>query len=199
MERRSTARTARLSDTTPGQSRGATSSRRRRSRPARWPPRRRSIPGAWAAGSDEIRVGVIGCGGRGTGAMQDALKSSKGVRLVAMAELSRIGSTRAAGSWRKHRRRATVPDDRAFAGLDAYKKVLQTDANYVILATPPGFRPPHLKAAIEAGKHVFTEKPVAVDGPGIRTCCRWSTWPRRRSCWSAAACSATTSRATSRR
>jgi myo-inositol 2-dehydrogenase / D-chiro-inositol 1-dehydrogenase len=126
-----------------------------------------SLPGAWAAGSDEIRIGVIGTGGRGTGAVQNALQSSKGVRLVAMAELfpDRLEASRKQLAGKG----ATVPNDRAFSGLDGYKKVLETDANYIILATPPGFRPQHLKAAVEAGKHIFTEKPVAVDGPGIRT------------------------------
>jgi myo-inositol 2-dehydrogenase / D-chiro-inositol 1-dehydrogenase len=126
-----------------------------------------SIPGAWAAGSDEIRIGLIGAGGRGTGAVQNAIQAAKGVRLVAMAELfaDRLETSRKQLATKG----ATVPNDRAFTGLDGYKKVLETDANYIILATPPGFRPLHLKAAVEAGKHIFTEKPVAVDGPGIRT------------------------------
>jgi predicted dehydrogenase len=129
-----------------------------------------SIPGAWAAGSDEIRIGLIGAGGRGTGAVQNAIKSSKGVRLVAMAELfpDRLAESRS--NLKKLGPAAIIPDDRAFTGLDGYKSVLQSDANYIILATPPGFRPEHLKASIEAGKHIFTEKPVAVDGPGIKTC-----------------------------
>jgi myo-inositol 2-dehydrogenase / D-chiro-inositol 1-dehydrogenase len=126
-----------------------------------------SLPGAWAAGSDEIRVGVIGAGGRGTGAVQNAINAAKGVRLVAMAEVfpDRLEASRKQLSGKG----VTIPNDRAFSGLDGYKKVLETDANYIILATPPGFRPQHLKAAVEAGKHIFTEKPVAVDGPGIRT------------------------------
>jgi myo-inositol 2-dehydrogenase / D-chiro-inositol 1-dehydrogenase len=128
------------------------------------------IPGAWAAGSDEIRIGLIGAGGRGTGAVQDAIKSSKGVRLVAVGELFPDRLTEARANMAKIGAAGVVPDGRAFSGLDAYKSVLQSDANYIILATPPGFRPQHLQAAIEAGKHVFTEKPVAVDGPGIRTC-----------------------------
>ena len=65
--------------------------------------------------------------------------------------------------------RFSVSDDRAFTGFDAYKKVLATDVDVVILTTPPGFRPMHLRAAIDAGKHVFMEKPVAVDAPGIRS------------------------------
>ena len=129
-----------------------------------------SIPGAWAAGSDEIRIGLIGAGGRGTGAVQDAIKSSKGVRLVAVAELFPDRLAEGRKNMARLGAAAVVPDDRAFSGLDGYKSVLQSDANYIILATPPGFRPEHLKASNEAGKHVFCEKPVAVDGPGIKTC-----------------------------
>ena len=69
---------------------------------------------------------------------------------------------------KEHAAQVDVPKERQFVGFDAYKQVLATDANYIILATPPGFRPMHLEAAIGAGKHIFTEKPVAVDGPGIR-------------------------------
>src|SRR5262249_15946410 len=62
-----------------------------------------------------------------------------------------------------------LPDERCFSGLDAYDKVIKSDANYIILATPPGFRPLHMQAAVAAGKNIFTEKPVCVDGPGART------------------------------
>ena len=129
------------------------------------------IPGAHAQGSDAIRVGVIGCGGRGTGAVEDALGSSEGVTLVAMGD---VFKDRLDGSLKrlkegKFAAKVNVTPDRAFSGFDAFEKVIASDANYIILATPPGFRPQHLKAAIAAGKHVFTEKPIAVDGPGIRT------------------------------
>ena len=124
--------------------------------------------GQRVAGSDEIRIGVIGCGGRGTGAVEDAISSSRGVKLVAMGDMfqDRLTSSRA----RLTEKYGTQIDvgDRAFTGLDAYKKVIASDVNYIILATPPGFRPQHLTEAINAGKHIFTEKPVAVDGPGIR-------------------------------
>jgi myo-inositol 2-dehydrogenase/D-chiro-inositol 1-dehydrogenase len=130
-----------------------------------------SIPGAYAAGSDEIRIGLVGCGGRGTGAAMNALQSAQGVRLVAMAdafpdrlETSRKLLTDRAGAG------MAVTDDHTFTGLDAYQKLLQTDVNYVILATPPGFRAMHIKAAVAAGKNVFAEKPVAVDAPGVRAC-----------------------------
>src|SRR5205807_5270799 len=69
---------------------------------------------------------------------------------------------------KKHGNSVDLPDDRCFLGLDAYEKVLNSDINYVILATPPGFRPLHLQAAVAAGKTIFTEKPVGVDGTGIR-------------------------------
>ena len=124
--------------------------------------------GQRAAGSDEIRVGVIGCGGRGTGAVEDAIAAAPGVKLVAMADLfeDRLTASRTRLS-EKFGAQIDV-GDRAFTGLDGYKQVIASDVNYIILATPPGFRPQHLTEAINAGKHVFTEKPVAVDGPGIR-------------------------------
>ncbi|HXG55879.1 MAG TPA: Gfo/Idh/MocA family oxidoreductase [Vicinamibacterales bacterium] len=133
-------------------------------------PETRVFAGQQAAGSDAIRIGLIGCGGRGTGAVQDAITSSAGVTLVAMGDAfaDRLTSSRTRLR-EKFGRAADVPEDRCFTGFDAYQKVLASDVNYVILATPPGFRPAHLSAAVAAGKHIFTEKPVAVDGPGIRT------------------------------
>jgi myo-inositol 2-dehydrogenase / D-chiro-inositol 1-dehydrogenase len=129
-----------------------------------------SLPGAYAAGSDEIRIGLVGCGGRGTGAAENAIKSAPGVKLVAMGDAfkDRLDGSRAALA-KSVADSLAVTDDRCFTGLDAYEKVIASDANYIILATPPGFRPIHLKAAVAAGKNVFTEKPVAVDGPGIRS------------------------------
>ncbi|MET0290237.1 MAG: Gfo/Idh/MocA family oxidoreductase [Pseudoxanthomonas sp.] len=124
---------------------------------------------AYAAGSDEIRVGLIGAGGRGTGALRNVLEAAPGVRVVSIgdvfqdqidASLKQINA--------KLAKPIKVPKERQFSGLDAYQQVLKQDINYVILATPPGFRPQHLKAAVEAGKHIFTEKPIAVDGPGVR-------------------------------
>src|SRR5260221_3764109 len=127
------------------------------------------VPAVHAAGSDDIKIGLIGWGARGRGAVSDALKGEPGVRLVAMGDAfaDRIEQT---GKWlAEFGEKVAVPKDRSFVGLDAFEKVIATDANYIILATPPGFRPGHLKAAVAAGKNVFTEKPVAVDGPGIRT------------------------------
>jgi myo-inositol 2-dehydrogenase / D-chiro-inositol 1-dehydrogenase len=129
------------------------------------------IPGAWAAGGDTIRVGLVGCGGRGTGAAGNVLAAAPGVKLVAMGDAFRDRLEEAKEQLAKKPEIAAlvdVPPERSFVGLDAYQHVLASDIDYVILATPPGFRPEHLKAAVAAGKHVFTEKPVAVDGPGIR-------------------------------
>jgi len=129
------------------------------------------IPGAYAAGSDEIRAGVIGCGGRGTGAAEDVVTSSPNVKVVAMGDVFKDHLDKSLKFLLgKVADKIDVPEERQFVGLDAYEKVLASDINYVILATPPGFRPLHLKAAVAAGKNIFCEKPVAVDGPGIRTC-----------------------------
>jgi len=124
---------------------------------------------AFSHGDDKIRVGVIGCGGRGSGAANDCITSSENVELYAMAdafkdrlETSRANLKSALGN------KMNVSDDRCFVGIDAYKELLKTGVDLVILATPPGFRPIHFKAAVDAGKHVFMEKPVATDAPGIR-------------------------------
>ena len=132
--------------------------------------------GVYMAGADVIRVGLIGCGGRGTGAAADCLQSSDGVELVALGDLTpdRLAQCRkalaeqAAGN-ASFAAKYKVTDERCFTGFDAYKKVLAADVHMVILATPPGFRPTHLAAAVAAGKHIFTEKPVAVDAAGIRS------------------------------
>ncbi len=126
------------------------------------------IPTAVHASVDEtIKVGVIGCGGRGTGACGNALNADKQVKIVAAGDAfpDKLGSLRS--QLKKYGDRVDL-GDRAFSGLDAYEKVLKCDLDYVILATPPGFRPVHLKMAVDAKKNIFCEKPVAVDAPGIR-------------------------------
>jgi predicted dehydrogenase len=128
-----------------------------------------NIPGAFAAGSDEIRVGVIGCGGRGTGAIGNVLAAAPGVRLVAVGDLFPDRLAESLKNLAKLGDKVAVPKEQQFTGWDAYEKVIASDVNYVILASPPGFRPAHLQAAIAAGKHVFTEKPVAVDAAGYKT------------------------------
>lgn len=130
-----------------------------------------AIPtGVFASGAAPIKVGLIGCGGRGGGAASDALAADKDVVIWSMGDVfaDRLNSTR--NGLKNHaKERYQVTDDRAFTGFDAYKSVLASGCDVVILTTPPGFRPTHFKAAIEAGKHVFMEKPVATDGPGIRS------------------------------
>jgi len=125
---------------------------------------------AHAFGSDLIKIGLIGCGGRGTQAANQALNTKGGdLKLVAMGD---VFPDRVQGSYRgikgQHGDKVDC-GDRLFSGFDAYKKVLDTDCQVVLMATPPGFRPVHFAAAIAAGKHVFAEKPVAVDAQGIRT------------------------------
>ena len=126
---------------------------------------------AYAHGSDALRVGVVGCGGRGTGAARDAVVSSEGVVVVAMADLfeDRLDRSRAALAEEIPPKAYQVTDDRAFTGFDGYLRVLESNIDMVILATPPGFRPLHLRAAVEAGKHIFAEKPIAVDPTGVRS------------------------------
>jgi predicted dehydrogenase len=124
---------------------------------------------AHAAGSDAIRIGLIGCGGRGSGAALNALEASPRTRIVALADVfqDRIDDRR--GPLAERDERAKVADDRCYVGFDAYKALLADgDVDMVILATPPHFRPMHLEAAVKTGCHVFMEKPVAVDPAGIR-------------------------------
>jgi predicted dehydrogenase len=124
----------------------------------------------FAQGSDKLRVGLIGCGGRGTGAAIDCVKSCDGIEIVALGDIFRDHLAGSLGTLKKDiGENVKVKADTCFVGFDAYKKVLGCDIDLVILATPPHFRPEHLKAAIEAGKHVFMEKPVAVDPVGIRS------------------------------
>ncbi len=125
---------------------------------------------AYAQGSDTLKVGVIGTGGRGRGATINCIESSAGVQIWALGDFfkDRAANFKADLAGAKAAN-CKVTDERVFGGIDAYKGVLASGVDMVILATHPGFRPPHFKAAIEAGKHVFMEKPVGTDAPGIRT------------------------------
>ena len=121
----------------------------------------------------ELKVGVIGCGGRGTGAAVNALEASPDTRITAMGDLFADRLDGSLGRLKQQKvaeegSRVDVPEDRRFTGFDAFQGVIGTDCDIVILATPPGFRPQHFAAAIDGGKHVFMEKPVAVDASGIR-------------------------------
>lgn len=123
-----------------------------------------------AAGSDELKVGLIGCGGRGLGAAVNTINGDPNCHITAIADLFPDvveGAKKQLKVQLGDRFRAT--DETSFAGFDAYQKVIDSGVDVVLLCTPPHFRPMHLKAAIEAGKHVFCEKPVAVDAPGIRS------------------------------
>lgn len=124
---------------------------------------------AHAAGTGAIRIGLIGCGGRGSGAAVQALNACKRARLVAMGDAfkDRLEQSHQRIT-KQHPDRVDVPPARRFAGLEAYAGVINADVELVLLAAPPGFRPRHFEAAVKAGRHVFMEKPVAVDAPGIR-------------------------------
>ena len=121
---------------------------------------------AYAQSDKIIRIGLVGCGGRGTGAAFEALQASKSVKLVAMGDVfaDMLNSSYAKIS-AKFMDQVDVPEKRKFVGLDAYAKVI-AECDAVLLATPPPFRPAHFEEAIKANKHVFMEKPLAVDVPG---------------------------------
>src|SRR6266850_6050416 len=123
---------------------------------------------AFAAGSDTLKLALIGCGGGGSGAADQALSTEGSVKLVAMADVfkdHREGSLRNLTT--RHKEKVDVPADHQFIGFDAYKQAIAL-ADVVILATPPGFRPMQFEEAVKQGKNIFTEKPVATDAPGIR-------------------------------
>jgi hypothetical protein len=125
----------------------------------------------FAAGSDKVRIGLIGCGGRGIHDTTKCLNSAENVELVAMGDLFKDRLDRCRRTLKRNLSdKVKVTEDTCFVGWDAYKKVLGCDdVDMVILTQPPHFRPGHLKAAIETGKHVFMEKPVAVDPVGVRS------------------------------
>ena len=123
------------------------------------------------SGGDILKVGLVGCGGRGTGAAADALGADPNARLTAMADvfpkraeqaLERLATQEIAVQ-------LAVEPDHCFDGFDGYQKVLDSGVDVILLAAPPHFRPRHLEAAIKAGVHVFCEKPVATDAPGVRS------------------------------
>lgn len=126
---------------------------------------------AHAGGSDVLKVGLIGCGGRGSGAAADALSADSHVQLTAMGDTfaDRLESSRRQLAAQVPADKLAVADDHCFVGFDAYQKVIDSGVDVVLLCTPPHFRPAHFKAAVAAGKHVFAEKPVAVDAAGVRS------------------------------
>jgi predicted dehydrogenase len=128
-----------------------------------------SMPGAYASGSDEIKLAVIGCGGRGTGAVFQALETGHNIRLVAMADAfrDRLDSSYEPMLQKYGKEKIDVSEDRKFVGFEGYKEAIKL-ADVVILASPPGFRPDHFEEAVKQGKQIFMEKPVATDATGIR-------------------------------
>jgi predicted dehydrogenase len=125
---------------------------------------------SYGADDNILKVGLIGCGGRGTGAAVQALKADSNAVLTCMADIFPDYLEESLNSLLKaNPQQVKVDKEHEFIGFDAYKKVLESDVDVVLLATPPAFRPGHFQAAIESGKHVFCEKPVAVDAPGVRS------------------------------
>lgn len=125
---------------------------------------------AFAAGGDNLKIGLVGIGGRGSGAIVQAVKADSNVSFHAVADLFEDRLERGLANVTKSikdKTRIDVPKDRRFTGIEGYKQVVAC-CDVVLLATPPHFRPAQLRHAIEQGKHVFAEKPVAVDGPGVR-------------------------------
>ncbi|HVX11976.1 MAG TPA: Gfo/Idh/MocA family oxidoreductase [Pirellulales bacterium] len=126
---------------------------------------------AHAGGDDVLKVGLIGCGNRGTGAAKNALLADKNVKLTAMGDTfaDRIADSLKSLKTEVPENKIDVVPERCFVGFDAYQKVLESDIDVVLLCSPPHFRPAHFQAAVAAGKHIFAEKPVAVDAPGVRS------------------------------
>jgi len=126
-----------------------------------------------AAAGKVVRIGLVGCGGRGSGAANDSLTANPNVRIVAMADVDLAKAKAARDALKEaHGARIEVTDERIFGGLDGYQKICDLKGeDLVLLATAPGFRPIHIAAAVAAGKHVFAEKPVCVDTAGYHVCC----------------------------
>lgn len=124
---------------------------------------------AYAQAGDEIKVALVGCGGRGTGAVAQMFRTKGNVKLVAVADALEEKANGAVNSLTKQGKdKVRVDKNTTFFGLDAYKKAIDSDCDVVVIATPPGFKPQQFEYAVNAGKHIFCEKPVASDAPGIR-------------------------------
>ncbi len=132
-----------------------------------------SFPSARAQiASQKLKLGLIGCGGRGTGAAAQALQADSNTELWALGDVfvdALDKSQKVLAAQTPEPGRVNVADERKFVGLDAYQKVIASGADVILIATPGGFRPPILRAAVEAGKHIFCEKPMAVDPAGVRS------------------------------
>lgn len=125
--------------------------------------------GARAGGNDTLKIGLVGCGGRGTGAAEDALRADPNLKLTALCDVFPDHLKKTHTRLEKlFGAKVDVPPERQFTDFDGYQKLIDSGVDVVLLATPPHFRPIHAEAVVNAGKHCFFEKPVAVDGPGIR-------------------------------
>jgi predicted dehydrogenase len=125
---------------------------------------------AYASGSDVIKVGLVGCGGRGTGAAAQALTAAPNIHLVAMADVFEDQITKSYQNLLRIdeiKDQVQVPDENKFASFEGYKHVIEA-SDVVLLCTPPAFRPEHFEECVKMGKHSFVEKPVASDAPGLR-------------------------------
>lgn len=116
-----------------------------------------------------LKIGLIGCGGRGTGAATQALNADPNVKLWAIGDAFSGQISNSLKNLSSFGARIEVPEERQFTGLDAYQKVIESGVDVVLLCSPPGFRPQHLRAAVDAGKHIFAEKPMAVDVTGVKS------------------------------
>jgi myo-inositol 2-dehydrogenase/D-chiro-inositol 1-dehydrogenase len=130
---------------------------------------------AYGVSSNRIRVGLVGCGGRGTGAARDAMLAGPNIELVAMGDIFKAKVENSLARLKKIQKddpamknSIKVKPDYCFVGLEAYKKVIDSGIDYVLLCTPPGFRPDHIEYAVKKGLHIFAEKPCATDAPGVR-------------------------------
>lgn len=128
-----------------------------------------SLPAVHAQGQSEIRVGLVGCGGRGSGAAINAMKADPAVRITAMADLFAEPMERQRKSLGlKYKDQMRVDEETSFVGFDSYKELLASDIDVVLLASPPHYRPDHIEEAVRQNKQIFCEKPVAVDPTGVR-------------------------------
>lgn len=121
------------------------------------------------ANNAKLKIGLIGCGGRGTGAASQALAADDNTILWAIGDVFDTQIPKSLNNLKRFEGKLEVPQERQFSGLDAFQKVIDSGVDVVLLTTPPGFRPQHMRAAIEAGKHVFAEKPMAVDVAGVKS------------------------------
>jgi predicted dehydrogenase len=129
-----------------------------------------AAPAVHAAGSETLKIGLVGCGGRGTGAAGQALAADSNAVLTAMGDAFDDRLKSSLETLKKQSPdKVKVEADHCFTGVDAYQKVIDSGVDVVLLTSPPGFRPMHIEYAVKAGKHIFAEKPMAVDGPGVRS------------------------------